>query len=400
MQHDALAPHFASQFQCTKSACPESCCGNLNVFLDQDTLDLYSTHPALIPLVQAHLINEENDTGSTGKVLLNKDPKTGTCPLLDTDSLCIMRRDFGEDTLPQICISYPRQTHWLGDDLLVTLSDSCPEVARLLIESPNAMDLDFKPFNLPDTMEIAAKSTDSIDPNRYHYLQSILTLLRHKEIPLELRLFIIGLYSERADTIINNPTDDPDALPKLTDLFFNLVNQGYFEEQAKNLQNPDKHSLGLVLLNELRTKGVKGSLREDVRNLLLTFELSYQDAFDEVHLARLNQADRRYLQPLISEHPEALENILANWLLTDLFPLREVSLNQGWLRLMLRYLLLKTLVSGTGLHQGKLTKEDLIRITYRFARSVSLSTTLQDLEAVLQARGLNTIATFTHALNL
>ena len=398
MKIDTLTPNFAHQFQCTKNECPENCCSDLNVVLDKESQDLYSTHPALIPLVQEHLIETGNNAAS---ITLNKDPATKTCPLLDADDgLCIMHRDFGEDTLPQICATYPREANWLGEDLVVTLSESCPEVARLLIETDDAMELGFGAFNLPDAMQLPENANTNIDPNRYHYLQTILTLLRHKEQPLELRLFIVGLYTQRAEAILNNPEADSDALPKLTDLFFTLIGEGYFEEQAAKLQNPDKHTLGLVLLNVLREQGVNGSLYEDVRNVFYCLEVNATTQFDEAHLARLNQADRNYLQPLIEQQPEALENILVNWLLADLFPLKSPSLSQGWLNIMLRYLFLKTLLSGTGLHQGKLDKEDLIRITYRFSRSISLSTTLYELEAALKARNMNNLSTIAHALSL
>lgn len=398
MQLDALTPKFAHQFQCTKNECPENCCSDLNVVLDKESQDLYTTHPALIPLVQEHLIETGDKSGS---ITLNKDSATKTCPLLDADDgLCIMHRDFGEDTLPQICATYPREANWHGEDLIVTLSESCPEVARLLIETDDAMELGFGAFNLPDAMQLADNTDNAIDPNRYHYLQSVLTLLRHKEQPLELRLFIISLYTQRAEAILNNQEEDSEALPKLTDLFFTLIGEGYFEEQAAKLNNPDKHSLGLVLLNILRQQGMKGSLAEDIKRIFFALEVDATTKFDEVHLARLNQSDRNHLTPLLEKHPDALENILVNWLLTDLFPLKATSLIQGWKNMMLRYLFLKTLISGTGLHRGQLEKEDLIRITYRFSRSINLSTTLYKLEASLESRQLNDLSTYTHALNL
>ncbi|HKM16042.1 MAG TPA: flagellin lysine-N-methylase [Marinospirillum sp.] len=399
MKIDALTPSFASQFQCTKGDCPESCCSNLNVFLDKNTLDLYSSHPALIPLVQEHLIGTDGEVKNQGLVILGKDPATGTCPLLDADDgLCIMRRDFGEDALAQICISYPRIANWLGDDLFITLSESCPEAARLLVESEDAMELGFGAFNLPELMNLPEKPDTVISNDRYHYLQTVLTILKHQEQPLELRLFIIGLYTERADAIINNPEPDAEALPKLTELFFTLIGQGYFEEQAKKMQNQDKHALGLVLLNILREQGVKGSLYEDVRNVLYCLEVNELAPFDEVHLARLNQAELVFLLPLIDKNPAMLENILTNWLLTNLFPLRNPSLTQGWFSIMLRYLLFKTLLSGTGLHQGRLQKSDVTRITYRFSRSINLSNMLQELEINLASRNLNNISSMAHSL--
>lgn len=396
MQTDALAPNFASHFQCTQSACPENCCGSINVVLDKPTLELYTTHPALIPVVQEYLVTTEDGSQTS----LIKDPTTGTCPMLDTDSLCLMRRDFGEETLSQQCLSYPRRANWLGADLLITLSESCPEAARLLIENDDAMDLNFAPFSLPDRMVLSENTNSNISAGRYHYLQSLLTLLRYREQPLELRLFIIGLYTQRADAIINNPEgEDIEALNKLTELFFTLIGQGYFEEQAKKMQNPDKHALGLVLLNVLKQQGVQGSLYEDVRNVIFTLEKNKEISFSQIHLEKLNQADINYLQPLIKQHPVALENLMVNWLLTDLFPLKEPSITQGWLSLMLRYLLFKTLLSGTGLHQGKLQQSDITRITYRFARGINLSNTLDELEINLNNRNLNNLTSIAHALH-
>lgn len=398
MQHDALAPQYVREFQCTGAKCPDNCCHSWNVAVDPTTLQAYRTNPALIPVVQDKLIdNRDLSTKDSAPAYIKLDPESGRCTLQEKSGLCTLQKQFGEAALCQTCASYPRTPKMLGDDLLVLLSDSCPEVARQLTHDANAMELNFGALQLPDHLAISLESTTDTYPQRHQILQTLLTILRHRAIPFELRLFISSLYIQRAQTLLHEGGDI--SIKELSDLFFSLIEQGYFEQQAQQLSKKSDGSLGLVILDVLRKeRRSKTAFTEELQSTLDGLGIKDKLPIASGQIKQLDSARTQYLDRLEKKHPYALENLVVNWLLSDLFPIYKNDLNDGWTNIMVRYLLLRTLICGVALKQKKLELKDLTRISYRFGRGVSHSAIFNKMILELVGRNLNNTAAFANSL--
>ena len=121
---------YYDQFRCIADRCPDSCCKEWNVLVDETSAALYRSLPG--------------DLGNRlRQVLTDKDNRTymtienGRCPMWRTDSLCRIQAELGEAALCQTCRDFPRLTHDYGDFVEYTLELSCPEVARILLNSPH-----------------------------------------------------------------------------------------------------------------------------------------------------------------------------------------------------------------------------------------------------------------------
>lgn len=146
MRH--IYSHNYDAFACTAGACPASCCkGGWQIMIDDEHLEQY--------------------TQDTGDSALNKrlaegvdlveqwfNQENGDCTLLDKDGLCAIQRSLGEDALCDTCRRYPRHVEEFRGVREWSLSLSCPEAARLILENKErlmfSVDEDDKPENDAD----------------------------------------------------------------------------------------------------------------------------------------------------------------------------------------------------------------------------------------------------------
>lgn len=124
-------PHYYPQFHCLGSACPDTCCRDWDIVLDEETIADYQTAPAPLAsrLVRSLTTDEDGDTCFR----LNDH---GFCAMLTEDGLCSIQKEWGAEHLCQHCAAYPRFIEEYGGLTESSLALSCPEAARLLLESP------------------------------------------------------------------------------------------------------------------------------------------------------------------------------------------------------------------------------------------------------------------------
>ena len=114
-----------SRFVCTGDKCPDTCCKQWSMQVDDATLDRYKYEaPSLLEAV-------EPDTD--GSMIMRKSKETGYCVKLD-GGLCGVYKEFGKKFLGDACNFYPRVTRALGELTVMTATLSCPEIARLAME--------------------------------------------------------------------------------------------------------------------------------------------------------------------------------------------------------------------------------------------------------------------------
>ena len=122
--------HFDA-FRCIAGACPDSCCKEWAVQVDEESAEYYRNLPgALGDRLRQVLVEEDGDT-----ILQIED---GRCPMWRPDGLCRIQAELGEAALCKTCREFPRLTHDYGDFQERTLELSCPEAARLILNTPPA----------------------------------------------------------------------------------------------------------------------------------------------------------------------------------------------------------------------------------------------------------------------
>lgn len=107
-------------------ACPDTCCKDWEIILDEKTLARYRALPGVFgDEVRACLTTDAE--GDTMFRLTD-----GHCPLLSSDGLCRVQLSLGEEALCDTCRAHPRFYEEYGQTKELTLSISCPAAIDLL----------------------------------------------------------------------------------------------------------------------------------------------------------------------------------------------------------------------------------------------------------------------------
>ena len=120
-------PSYYDQFRCLASACPDSCCQEWAVVVDEESQSRYRALEGPLGDRLRQAMREED-----GDTILALEPN-GRCPMWQDDGLCRIQAQLGEDALCYTCRQFPRLRHDYGDFLELGLELSCPEAARLIL---------------------------------------------------------------------------------------------------------------------------------------------------------------------------------------------------------------------------------------------------------------------------
>ena len=150
-------PAYFDKFRCLAGACPDSCCHEWAVVVDEDSAARYrSLEGELGQRLRAVLAQEDGDTILTLQA-------GGRCPMWRQDGLCDIQAALGEEALCETCRQFPRLRHDYGDFVELGLELSCPEAARLILSEGAAQVTEEvvggdEPDYAPEDMEILLAS--------------------------------------------------------------------------------------------------------------------------------------------------------------------------------------------------------------------------------------------------
>lgn len=171
-----VKPQYYDRFRCLAGACPDSCCHQWQVDVDEEAAGRYLAMPGeLGDALRQRLRRSEN-----GWYLENENDR---CPMWRDDGLCRIQYEEGHDALCQTCRDFPRLRHDYGDFVELMLEMSCPEAARLILTGDDTLtiretDGGDAPDYDPDTMAVLLYSREvALDILRRYDLPTALLLL-------------------------------------------------------------------------------------------------------------------------------------------------------------------------------------------------------------------------------
>lgn len=124
-------PDFYDIFRCIAGRCPDSCCKEWDVDVDDASAARYRALPGALG---ERLRSVLKDT----RWGVQMAAENGRCPMWRDDGLCRIQAELGEDALCDVCREFPRLRHDYGDFVELGLELSCPEAARLILTAPDA----------------------------------------------------------------------------------------------------------------------------------------------------------------------------------------------------------------------------------------------------------------------
>ncbi|MDO4297455.1 MAG: flagellin lysine-N-methylase [Lachnospiraceae bacterium] len=119
-----IKPHYYDRFSCVAGQCPDTCCAGWQIVIDEESLEKYG--------------NVRGDFGNRLKNSIDWLEDSfyqyeGRCAFLAEDQLCDLYRELGKDALCETCRMYPRHIEEFEDQREYSLSLSCPEAARIIL---------------------------------------------------------------------------------------------------------------------------------------------------------------------------------------------------------------------------------------------------------------------------
>jgi lysine-N-methylase len=204
------APRFLGRFRCIGPACEDHCCAGWGgIDVDPPTAEAYrqltvegDQRAWRLNLVNQLQPNPEAWPDEGWPSALIPLPPATPCPFFGEDRLCTIQGALGEDLLPSPCDTFPRQATQIDGLIDLTGRLSCPEVARLVLLSEDAM--------TPETAAPDRRLTErgrfwvdepwserpsEDDPRRHYHLVRARgrAMLQRREYPLAVRMLGLGL---------------------------------------------------------------------------------------------------------------------------------------------------------------------------------------------------------------
>ena len=186
-----IKPTYFDTFRCIAGDCPDSCCKEWDVLVDEDKAALYRALPGALGDHLRQVLKDED--GETYMAIENR-----RCPMWRSDGLCRIQAELGEEALCKTCREFPRLTHDYGDFIEYGLELSCPEAARIILSTPEfgfvteeVSGGEAPEYDAPD-MELLVRSREEA--------RQILSDPAHS-VPESLALLL--MYAYRVQTVLN-----------------------------------------------------------------------------------------------------------------------------------------------------------------------------------------------------
>lgn len=228
-------PDYYSEFTCIGSACPDTCCAGWNIEID----------PASLAHYQKLLHSTNCEAQFAGQLKNSVDFRRGTfrlrgrrCALLNEQNLCDLYIHAGKDSLCRTCRTYPRHQEEFGSVREISLSMSCPEAARIILNQKG------RPAMITKRTAAHCPKDQEVDPIRLTWLlkaRDMLLDILWKPVPLSLAVSMVLAFSHDLQHRYDSPGYFSELSPALAGL--NKLAGQYLapDSDRRFIRQRDKH---------------------------------------------------------------------------------------------------------------------------------------------------------------
>ncbi len=124
-------PAYYEKFRCIAAACPDSCCKDWSVEVDETSAVRYLALEGELGAALRRALRQEDEVWFF-------EIEDGRCPFWQADGLCRIQGALDHEALCGTCREFPRLKHDYGSFVEKGLCMSCPEAARLIFAGDGA----------------------------------------------------------------------------------------------------------------------------------------------------------------------------------------------------------------------------------------------------------------------
>ncbi len=186
-------PSYYKKFVCIADRCPDTCCAGWEIVVDPESLERYKNLNGEYANKIRSLITVDDDGDS---IFI---PQKKRCPFLLENGLCEMYTELGHDSLCRTCRQFPRHITYFGARLETGISLSCPEAARIIMESPD-------PITFETEEAHGSILPTAIDPNLYFTLiearKTAINIIQNREFSFKERMAAFLIFAKEISPLI------------------------------------------------------------------------------------------------------------------------------------------------------------------------------------------------------
>ena len=347
-------PDYYKEFKCTADKCEDTCCAGWQIVIDKKSLYKY-----------------KQVKGDFKKRLRKSiDWKEGTfhqdgerrCAFLNEANLCDLYSALGEKALCRTCRCYPRHIEEFEGLREISLSVSCPEVAKILMDR-------ISPVTFQTYEKDGEEEYDDFDPFLFSMLQdareAMLKILQNRNLPIEVREgLILGMAHDIQRRVRDRKTFECYEVMERyqTDRAAEFTRQVIDESEKKTGQQLFSKLYQLELL------------KEDWGVLLVESEQLLYGKGEEAYWSR-KEAFARWRKEHLSDWDIHLEQLLVYFVFTYFVGAVYDGKIYGKMRFCVSMVhQIREIWFARWLkNDGDLSKEEMTELLYRFSREVEHS---------------------------
>lgn len=369
-----VKPDYYDRFKCIAHQCEATCCAGWQIVIDEEALERYKEEKSAYRETLHRRIDWQEG--------VFKQDNCKRCAFLDKDNLCDMYRNLGEESLCMTCTNYPRHIEEFENVREITLSLSCPEVARILLRTNEPVAF------WESWVEEPEEEFEDFDPFFYSYLEDgrrlILQILQNRTLDIGVRYGLVWHLAEEMQEIV-----DCDQLQELVDLYEKYEDCTYLNQAMKVLEKEKADFEENIFEAMAYSKSVFGKLYE-LEHLDDSWEpwleqcwailyankaKGYQQSHVDFRNWNATKNNREHTEIPILSMEIILEQLMVYFIFTYFCGAVYDGNVYGKVHLALHSVyILHEMFTAKWIEQGKrLSQKDVERIVYRFSRELEHS---------------------------
>lgn len=204
-------PKYYERFACIAGECEDTCCAGWEIDIDDASYEYYMQIPGkfgerIRENIKEYQLDDEDAYESHGFLL--KEGKR--CPFLNSDNLCDMILELGEDAICDVCTNTPRNFLEYGNAREISISPSCVEAGRLIFGSREKVT--FVEVETDETLDFEESAEDLAVADAVRGARdTAIDILQNREKSIYQRICDFLSYSQEVQSCLNQ--ERPDAIP-------------------------------------------------------------------------------------------------------------------------------------------------------------------------------------------
>lgn len=347
-------PDYYHEFRCIADRCEDTCCAGWQIMIDKKSLAKYKQ--------VSGPFGRRLQKGIDWKRECFKQSKDKRCAFLNRENLCDLYTSLGAKSLCKTCRNYPRHMEEFENVREITLSVSCPEMARILLKKE-------EPVRFLMFEKEGEEEFESFDPFLYSVLadgrEVMIAILQNREIELGVRATLVWGLAHDMQRRINRST-----LFSCEELFERYKSE-HAVEFAKTKARAPEFSFSRKRFHMLHRFE---QLREDWKPYLFeTEKILFSEGAEEYD--KKHREFSEWLENHLSSWNVMLEQIMIYFIFTyfcgavyDGNAFAKVKLS-----VLSTFFIYEMMLAKWVKNERTLDREDVVEILYRYSREIEHS---------------------------